>query len=161
MRGINLGQGLSVLSFTLVNLSQLVAGAGQRGIKPQRLAQIDFRLPIISQERVHQSELVVVVCHVGFEGCVFEELLFGFRQFLFLVVRDSEIKVRKGKFGIGFEGEIEILDGVVVLFTVDVRFSQQQMQLGRVLAGFDQLPKARCSRSGRDDLPAAIPKTYR
>jgi hypothetical protein len=85
--------------------------------------------------------LIVVVSQVRLDGRVLEEFLSRPRQVLFPVVRDSQIEVDKRKFGIGFGGEVEFLDGLVILLTVDVGLAQQEMQLGRILAGFGQYGK--------------------
>ena len=118
--GVTLGQRLDVFAFTLINLGQLVVRTGQAGIETQGQAQIAFSLLVVSQLRVHQSQLVVVVSHVGLNGCVFLEFLPGPRQLLLPVVRNSQIEVDKRKFGIGLGGEVKLLDGLVILLTVDV-----------------------------------------
>ena len=129
-------QRLSMFPFALVKLRQLVVRTRQRRVQAQRLAQVGFGLLIISLKRVHQTELVVVVGHVRLNGCILQEFLPGTLQILFLVVRDSEIEVNERQPRAHLHGQFEFPDSVVIFLAVDMRFSQQEMQLGRILPRF-------------------------
>ena len=62
---IDFSQRLSVFAFSLVDARQLVVSTAQTGLDPQGMPQIRFRLPVISLEREHQPQLIVVIGNVG------------------------------------------------------------------------------------------------
>src|SRR5215469_15075774 len=84
------------------------------------------------------SELVVVKRNVRLDFGIFEEFRRGFCELLLFHVSFAEMEVHKRQLGGSLLRDLKFLDGVVVLFPVEVRLAHKQMELRAVAADFDE-----------------------
>src|SRR6266404_6033912 len=98
-------------------------------ISPQSLAERLFGILVPFHALVEHSELFVVVREVWLNAYIFEKL----RHRAFVIVRPhgrhSEIKMDEGEAGIGPLGALELSEGSLRFFPVEIGFAKDQVTL--------------------------------
>ena len=109
---------------------------------------------------VDVSEFVVIECQIGFHGGILEKFVARVFVVLLFQISQAQVEMNESQPRIRLGRSLEIGQGKIVLFEIQVRLAHEQMEFGRAFADLNQLRRGLIQFF----LPArwaAIESTYR
>jgi len=76
-------------------------------------------------ERIDVPEFVVIVHHVGLDGCIFQKLVTRVLIILLLQIGQAQVEMNESQFGICLGGSLEVGESHVVLLEVKMGFAHE------------------------------------